>query len=164
MHQSPPRIFMFCGKVASGKSTYARQLAQDTGAVLLVEDDWLHGLYSDQIRDIADFVRCSAALRSTLGPHVIALLAAGMSVVLDFQANTVESRIWMRQIIDAAGVAHEMHVLTPSDDLCLRRLHARNAKGDHPFTVTDEQFHRLSAYFVPPGEDEGFTIVLHDRN
>jgi hypothetical protein len=38
---------------------------------------------------------------------------------------------------------------------------ARNAGGDHPFAVTEAQFHRFSAHFSPPAPDEGFTLVHH---
>jgi hypothetical protein len=41
-------------------------------------------------------------------PHVIDILREGLSVVLDFPANTVKWRSWMRSLIDEAHVAHEL--------------------------------------------------------
>lgn len=162
MSSTTPTLHMVCGKIGAGKSNLAARLRHETGAVLISEDAWLSGLFSDQMTTPSDFVRFSAKLRDVLGPHVSSLLSAGMSVVLDFQANTVESRAWMRDLLEATGAAHQLHVLVTPDEVCLRRLRARNAGGDHPFTVTEEQFHRISKHYVAPTPDEGFSLVMHE--
>jgi acetylornithine/succinyldiaminopimelate/putrescine aminotransferase len=79
----------------------------------------------------------------------------------DFPANTVDQRAWMRDLVTETGVDHALHVLDVADDVCLARLHARNAAGEHPFKVTDALFHAFSKAFAPPTLDEGFTIVTH---
>lgn len=159
-----PTLDMLCGKIASGKSTLAARLARAPATVLIAEDVWLGALFSDQMATARDYVRCAGRLRTVMGPHIAAVLEAGTSVVLDFPANTVETRAWMRGILDATGAAHRLHVLAPPDAVCLARLHARNARGDHPFVVSDAQFHQISARFVPPSADEGFTVVTHDTS
>ncbi|WP_374213319.1 AAA family ATPase [Psychromarinibacter sediminicola] len=152
---------MLCGKIAAGKSTLAARLARAPGTVLIAEDVWLGALFADQMSSGADYVRCSGRLRAAMGPHVVSLLEAGVSVVLDFPANTVAQRGWMREILEASGAGHRLHLLDPPDAVCLARLRARNAQGDHPFAATEAQFHRFSRHFAPPGPDEGFTIVRH---
>ncbi|WP_298432581.1 ATP-binding protein [uncultured Jannaschia sp.] len=164
MPSPTPTLHMLCGKIASGKSTLANTLAAHPDTVRLSEDDWLHALYGEEMHTLADYVRCAAKLRAAIGPHVADLLRAGLSVVLDFQANTVEARSWMRSIIDASGSAHALHVMTTSDATCLARLRARNESGDHPFAATEAQFHRTSARYVPPAPEEGFDIVLHEAD
>jgi len=96
-----------------------------------------------------------------MGPHVVALLRAGMSVVLDFPANTLLTRRWMRSLIEEAGVAHELHVLDVPDDVCKQRLRARNAEGEHPFQASDADYETFTRYFVPPSAEEGFNVVVH---
>lgn len=162
MTPTKPTLHLLCGKIAAGKSTLAARLATADRTVLISEDDWLAGLYQDQLVKPKDYVRYAASLRSVMGPHIVQLLAAGISVVLDFQANTVESRRWMRGLIDEAGSDNTLHVLAPPDEVCLARLRQRNTSGAHPFTVSEEQFHQISRYFVPPTRDEGFTVVFHD--
>ena len=128
---------------------------------MIAEDGWLKALYGHEMQTGADFVRFSARLRAAMGPHVVALLQAGHSVVLDFQANTVESRAWMRGLIEASGAAHVLHYLDLPDAVCLERLRGRNAGGAHEFALTDAQFERFSAHFVAPTEAEGFVIERH---
>lgn len=161
MTQTEPMLHLLCGKPASGKSTLTARLSQTAKTVVIAEDDWLATLYGDQMTALPDYVRCSARLRDAIAPHVTALLRAGVSVVLDFPANTVETRRWMRSLVVASGAAHRLHYLDVPDALCKARLRARNASGNHPFAVTEAQFDRIAEHFVPPSEDEGFDILRH---
>ncbi|WP_424985548.1 AAA family ATPase [Microbulbifer sp. S227A] len=161
MSTAQPILHMLCGKAASGKSTLCAKLGRAGPAVILSEDEWLHALYSTQMTTLADYVRCSAALRTVMAPHVTALLTAGVTVVLDFQANTVESRKWLRGLLDQTRAGHKLHYLDVPDDICLARLKARNAQGRHPFAMSEAQFRQLSRHFVAPAADEGFDIVHH---
>ena len=96
-----------------------------------------------------------------MGPHVVDILRLELSVVLDFPANTVNWRSWMRTLITEAGVAHELHVLDIPDAICKERLQRRNADGEHPYQVDEATYDLFTSYFVPPGPDEGFNIVVH---
>lgn len=159
-----PTLFFFCGKMAAGKSTLSRELAARHDAVLLVQDDWLERLFPGEIHTIPDFVRCSTRLRDALGPHVVALLKRGTSVVLDFPGNTRSQRAWFRTLFEAAGVAHELHFIDAPDDLCKRQLRQRSQglPEGAPWT-SDAEFDAITAYFQPPGDDEGFVVTRHSR-
>ena len=163
MSTAYPTLHMMCGKIASGKSTLASRLARTQGTILIAEDEWLNALFPNEMSSLSDYVRCSSSLRSIMGPHVVTLLNNGVSVVLDFAANTVPQRNWMHTLIDASSASHQLHVLDVSDEVCLRRLRERNATGEHPFAVTDEQFHQFTKYFEIPKPSEGFNIVKHDN-
>lgn len=158
MTDSVGSLHLFCGKIAAGKSTLAASLAAHREAVLIAEDDWLSGLYPDEIQSVADYVRCAGRLRRVIGPHVAALLRAGPVVVLDFPANTVASRVWMREIIDQSGARHVLHWLDTPDDVCRARLRTRNAAGSHRFAASDAEFEVMSRYFEAPQDSEGFQI------
>ncbi len=161
MSSQTPMLHLMCGKIAAGKSTLARSLSEDPRTLLISEDNWLSALYGDQLKTGQDYLRCSGRLQSVMAPHVAGLLRAGVSVVLDFPANTVAQRAWLRELVVQDGVAHRMHLLDLPDAVLLERLRKRNASGEHPFTVSDEMFHRFSDAFVPPSLDEGFTVVAH---
>ena len=161
MNQASPRLHFLCGKIAAGKSTLAARLAEPKDAVLIVEDDWLKGLFADELKTMKDYARCSSKLRQSLTPHIEALIEAELTVVLDFAANTRGQRAWMKALTVDLGVAHALHWLDVSDELCLVRLHARNQAGTHQFVVSDAQFHQVSALFEPPSDDEGFDVIRH---
>lgn len=154
-------LYLVCGKIAAGKSTFAKGLAERTQTVLISEDSWLAYLYPLQIKSLEDYARCSAQLRAAMAPHLVALLKAGTSVVLDFPSNTLATRDWAREVVEQAAAAHELHYLDVSDELCKARLHARNVSGEHSFETTEAQFDLFSQYFVAPQESEGFHIIRH---
>ena len=156
-----PTLYLICGKIAAGKSTLAKKLAARPLTVLIGEDHWNSTLFPDEIRTIEDYGRYSNRLRRAMAPHVVALLKAGVSVVLDFQANTIAVRQWMRTLIDESGAAHELHFLDLPDETCRQRLRARNAAGEHPYQASDAEFDLFTKYFVPPTADEGFNVIVH---
>ena len=161
LETSPAVLHMLCGKIAAGKSTLARQLAAAPRTVRINEDDWLSSLYPGEIHALADYARCASRLRAAMAPHITALLRSGVSVVLDFPANTPQTRSWARGIFEPAGAAHRLHFLDISDELCRARLRARNATGEHPFETSDAQFDLITRHFVAPTEQEGFVVVRH---
>ena len=54
--------------------------------------------FAGDLKTIEDYGRLSARLRAAMGPHVVDILRQGLSVVLDFPANTVKNRDWMRAL------------------------------------------------------------------
>jgi predicted kinase len=158
------KLIFLCGKMAAGKSTLARDLAQRENAVLLVQDEFLDRLFPGEITDIPGFVQYSSRLRTAIGPHICDLLSKGISVVLDFPGNTKAQRAWFRELFERANAAHELHFVDASDVLCKRQLKARNQDlpAGTPWT-TEAEFEAITVYFQPPSEDEGFNVILHER-
>ena len=157
-------LHMICGKIAAGKSTLAARLATRPGTIRVIEDAWLACLYKDEQKTLEDYVRNSRRLREAMGDHVVALLEAGLSVVLDFPANTPASRQWMRSLFERAGADHRLHFLDVPDEVCKARLRARNAAGTHAFNASDAEFDLFTSYFVPPSADEGFEVAFEGES
>lgn len=157
-------LHIICGKIASGKSTLAATLAAHPHTIRISEDAWLACLYKDEQKTIEDYVRNSRRLREVMGDHIVTLLAAGLSVVLDFPANTPASRQWMRSLFERAGAKHQLHFLDVPDNVCKARLRARNAAGTHAFNTSDAEFDLFTSYFVPPSAAEGFEMVFYGES
>lgn len=161
MQETQPTLHLLCGKIASGKSTLAKKLATTPRTVIVGEDYWLQHLYAGEINAVDDYVRCSARLRNAMGPHVTELLRIGVSVVLDFPANTIANRSWMKSLLTDIQSEVLLHFLDVPDDECLLRLHARNVARSHTFVVADDQFARITSHFIAPKQEEGFNIIRH---
>ena len=155
-------LHFMCGKIASGKTTLARAIAEETGGILICEDVWLGRMYPNQHFTLQDYVRRATRLRAALAPHVATLLRLGVPVVFDFAGNTPRDRLWVRSIFESAAADHLLHVLNVSDDVCKARLRARNAEAPEGSQyTTDEDFEAISAYFVAPSPDEGFRTKVY---
>lgn len=164
MTPSHPTLHIFCGMIAAGKSTLARELAVAPGHVLIDMDHWVATLYQDEITGMQDYFTYWSRLRKLLGPHMATLLEGGMSVVLDCAANTVELRRWLKDIADGAGADHQLHLLEADDELCRARMHRRNAEGSHEFAPDDAAYDVIRQYFSLPGEEEGLTVIRHPQS
>jgi predicted kinase len=154
-------LHLVCGKIAAGKSTLVSELGRSPKTVIVREDSWLAQLYPDELHSLADYARSSSRLRRAIAPHLIEVLRGGLSIVLDFPANTVDTRAWMRGLFEAAGCAHRLHYLEVSDQVCKARLRQRNEDGKHEFVVSEEQFDLFTSHFVPPSDEEMFDVTLH---
>lgn len=150
--------------MAAGKSTLARTLAEENNAILLVEDEWLAQLFPDEITTIPDYIKYASRLKKVMSGHAVALLSRGVSVALDFPANTVEQRQWFRGLFETAKVAHILHYLDVSDDVCKRQLKERSQeKPEGSAFTTEAEFEAITQYFQPPADNEGFNILIHKR-
>jgi AAA domain len=86
----------------------------------------LESLFPGEITDIPGFFDRSSRLRKALTPHICAVLAKGVSVVLDFPGNTTAQRAWFRELFERADAEHELHFVDASDALCKRQLTDRS--------------------------------------
>ena len=158
------KLIFFCGKMAAGKSTLAGQLADRENAVLMIQDQLLDTLFPGLVLNVASYLEYSGRINRMVAPQAAAILSKGVSVVLDFPANTRNQRAWFRSIIDSTGVEHELHFVDTPDEVCKARLKARSAHLP-PGTkwTTEEDFELIASHFVPPAADEGFRVILHSR-
>lgn len=157
-------LYFFCGKMAAGKSTLAKQLANDNHAILLVEDNLLSQLYPEEIIDISSYVKYSWRLKTAISAPICNLLSNGISVVLDFPANTQNQRQWFRQLIENTSANHELHFIDATNDLCKQQLKKRSQdKPDGTAFTSEAEFEAITQYFQAPKDTERFNIIRHER-
>lgn len=163
MSTSPhSHLHFFCGKMAAGKSTLARALAEKNCAILLTEDEWLSTLYPDEITDIPSYIKYSLRLKHCLNDHIKALLKQGTTLVLDFPANTIKQRDWFRSLYAQTNTAHTLHYIDVSDTICKQQLQKRNlCKPEGAAFTTEKEFDEISKYFERPDDKEGFNIARY---
>jgi predicted kinase len=160
----PGRLYLFCGKMAAGKSTLARELAERRAAILLIQDEWLSHLFPGEIVDVSSFATFSARLRAALTDHICTLLSRGTSVVLDFPGNTRSQRNWFRELFERANADHELHFIDVPDDLCKAQLRERSRHlAEGAAWTSDAEFDAITRFFQPPAADEGFNIIRHEH-
>lgn len=165
MERPKGKLFFFSGKMAAGKSTLARRLAEREDAILLSQDAFVETLFPHMVVDVATYLDYSSRINDVVAPIVVDMLQHGVSVVLDFPANTIRQRGWFREIIARADVEHELHFVDTPDAICKAQLKSRSAHLP-PGTkwTTDADFELISSHFRAPTQDEGFTVIRHTRD
>ena len=114
------RLILLCGLPGSGKTTLAKQLERDLGAVRLCPDDWLSALGVDLFDE-----PFRARLEQALITHAGELLRRGVSVVLEFGFWSRAERDGMRAFGRELGVEVELRYLAVPFEELVRRVEAR---------------------------------------
>lgn len=147
------------GYLGAGKSTYARRLAAETGAVLLCFDEWYLRLYTDGSPTGALDDDLLNRLYAVLNDHWPRLLAAGVDVVLDFGFWSRSWRDDARALAAAAGAEPRLHWVQTSDETALARCLTRNEDPGSAFLLDRDAYVALKARYDPPSADETVQVV-----
>lgn len=154
-------LIFFCGKMGAGKSTLSAKIAQERGAVLVSEDEWLDALFPGEINDLKDYIHYASRLTPVFRSHLEQILLTGTSVVLDFPGNTKKQRAWFKAICAPCQIPHKVYYLAVDDEVCLMRL--RQRRIDQPERAkfdTEEVFKEVTRYFEPPEESEKLNVEI----
>lgn len=157
-------LIFFCGKMGAGKTTLSHEMAESIGAVRLSEDEWLEALFPYEIGRFDDYLKYSARLKPLLKPLVRKILNSGVSVVMDFPANTINQRAWFKEIFSNDDIPHKLIYLEASDQICLSQIKSRRIEQPERAKFdTEVVFNKVTSYFEPPSQKEGFNIEIVSR-
>ena len=131
------KVYLICGRVCSGKSTYAMEMVKKHHAVLLSSDEITLALFGQHCGDMHDDYVERA--QRYLFHKSLEILAQGIPVVLDWGFWTKEERDEARAFYGEKGIEYEFHYIDVTDEEWHRRLQKRNA------AVEKEE---VSAYFI----------------
>ncbi|MGI8940122.1 MAG: AAA family ATPase [Iamia sp.] len=120
---SEVRLILTCGLPGAGKSTLARQLAADRGALRLTKDEWLWALGSTPWD-----APTQKKVEHELWQLAQETLRLGLGVVLDFGLWARTERDEMRSVARGLGVGVELHYLDVAANELWRRIDERNSQ------------------------------------
>lgn len=150
------KVILICGKICSGKSTYAKELCRQNHTALLSVDEITLALFGQYCGDMHDtYVERS---KNYLFDKSLELIEAGINVVLDWGFWMKEERDFARAFYDARNIPCEFHYIDISDVTWKARLKKRNssvlAKETSAYFVDDNLAAKFGALFEMPGKDE----------
>ena len=154
------KVIMTCGKLSSGKSTYARKLAKDNNAVILSMDHLMLELFPEGAGEMHDLY----ALRTEhyLLSLSLEILNAGTDVILDWGLWTEEQRRRLRGFFTEHGVKNEIHYLRIRDEEWERRIRKRNSEkaGDpYVYYVDEGLLSKFRTIFQEPSGSEVDLVI-----
>lgn len=101
-----------------------------------------------------------AEIEADLRTRLLALVAAGTDVVLDFSFWSRRMRDDYRALLEPTGVVPETIYLATDRDTVLGRMRARRGSDCDDFVLPEELVVRYFDHFEPPTPDEGPLTVV----
>ena len=150
------KIFLICGKICSGKSTYSEKLRKEHGAVLLSVDEITLNLFGQHCGDEHD--NYVERTEKYLFEKSLEILEVGVNVILDWGFWTKEERDFAKQFYNSHNIEYEFHYIDISDEVWNQRLAKRNAevlKNETSAYYIDENIaKKISNIFCKPAAEE----------
>ena len=151
-----PKVYLICGKICSGKSTYAEQLRVKNNAVLLSTDEITLALFGQHCGDKHD--EYVERTQNYLFNKSLELIEVGINVVLDWGFWMKEERDYAREFYNSRNIACEFHYIDISDETWKARLMKRNSEilagTTSAYYIDDILAEKFAAIFEVPSEDE----------
>ena len=150
------KAYLLCGRLCSGKTTYARQLARSRHAVLLSVDEIMLALFGTDAGEAHDAL--TARLQAYLFQKAAEILDSGIPVVLDWGFWTRRSREEARQFFQERRCDTEMTYLDPPEEVRQRWIADRNdaiaAGREAGYPVDEGLAEKMKALFEAPDFSE----------
>lgn len=147
-------LHLMIGLPCSGKTTYARKLAQAEDALLLTPDVWHLQLFGHDVGEACHDVRHDK-VEKIMWDVAARVLSLGCSVILDFGCWAREERDAFREKAHALGAAFQLHYMDVPTEELFRRLEVRNrSQSDQTFVIPKEEMEKYLPIFQPPEADE----------
>lgn len=150
------KVIMLCGKIASGKSWYARNLMERAPALLLSVDEVTSRFFDNNLGSAHD------SMCERIQPYLLDKAAeafrAGADVVLDWGFWTRADRRAATEFFRRREIPVEWHYIDVPDEVWRENIARRNAAvlagEDTSFYVDEGLMRKLLAKFEPPRLEE----------
>lgn len=135
-----PKVLIMCGKICSGKSTYAEKLKLENKAVILSVDELTLALFENQAGEKLDFY--VEKLKEYFLKKSLDIVEAGVDVILDWGFWTKKERDYAREFYDSRNISYQFYYMNVGIDEWKNRILKRNQE------IKSEQ---LEAYPIDKG-------------
>ena len=150
------KVILVCGKICSGKSTYAQQLRRKNNAVLLSVDEIMLSIFGQYVGEKHD--EYCENLQHYLYDKSLELIESEINVILDWGFWQKDEREYAKKFYKDRGIECELHYIDVPDSIWKDRIRERNgAVSDgraEAYYVDENLAAKFSAMFEPPVNEE----------
>ena len=150
------KVILLCGKIASGKSVYAKRICKEEKAVMLSVDELVLSILGNDLGDKHD--KITDRIQSYFFQKSVEIVNAGANVLLDWGFWTRERRAAARAFYESRGMVCEFHYIDVPDEVWHRNIDKRNravlAGETDAYYVDEGLMKKLESLFEAPKREE----------
>ena len=157
-------VYLLCGLPGSGKTTYAKKIVDEQGALSLSIDDEMIKRYGVAGIDYPTEKRneYKTSVMEIIKSKIVEDIRNGQSVVLDFGVRKKMDREYFRDLVESNGAEMQLIYIKASRALLLERLNRRAdiEKGNNFIVTPDMLDERIAIFEEPNNENE--KVIIQD--
>ena len=150
------KVILICGKICSGKTTYAKSLIKSKFAVLLSVDEITVALFGTDAGEHHDFF--VEKTQTFLYQKSLEIIESGITVILDWGFWTKEDRREAVNFYNKHNIQFEWHYIDASKEVLNKNLEKRNQAIKNEqisfYYFDDELSNHFWNMFEVPQKDE----------
>lgn len=158
------KVYIICGKICSGKTTYAKKLCKENNAILLSVDEIMLSLF-DQCCGEKHHQEYERRIKKYLFDKSLEIIEKGFDVVLDWGFWTKEERDATKNFFKSRNIDCQLHYIAVSDEVWEYQLNKRNNEILNNETKAYHLEHSRALYFASmfkaPNDNE--VDIIHYR-
>jgi predicted kinase len=157
--KSQPVVYLICGFIGAGKTTFAKRLEEKTGAVRITKDEWSIRLIGND-PTIDGYEAWDKKIIGLSRDVAFYLAEKGVDVIIDEGFWAKAERDEMKRKIDTVGARAVMYYVdTPIETIRDRVVNRNHNLTNNSFKVSREMLDHYLTSWQPPGEDEDYILA-----
>jgi predicted kinase len=136
------KVILICGKICSGKTTYAKEVAKNINAVILSVDEILLTLFGQHLGE--KHKEMVEKTENYLYKKSVELISNGINVILDWGFWTKEQRLIATKYYANKGIKTEWHYIE-IDDITLKKY---IEKRNNAFVDNEQEFYFIDENII----------------
>ncbi len=154
-----PVAHIIIGFIGSGKTTFARKLEKETGAVRFTKDEWMVRIFGNTPpKD--KFEEYDKKMTSLATDMALKCLKAGTDVIIDEGFWEKGHRDAIKEKVENVGAIPKLYYIeAPFEVMKARTLKRTEEPPIDSFTIDEEAFNHYWKFFQPPVKDEEFKLI-----
>lgn len=151
--------YVIIGFISAGKTTFAKRLEKETGALRFTKDEWVIAIFGHD-PTFAGFEKYDKRISKLAVEVALYCLKAGNDIIIDEGFWVRSQRDEIRAKIEKAGGKVQFYYVKNNHDTMKQRLSKRNQEPPaDAFVISQEMYDGYKKYFEEPAPEEKCIII-----
>jgi len=152
-------VYLICGFIGAGKTTFAKKLEEKTGAVRITKDEWSIRLIGND-PTIDGYAQWDHKIIGLSRDFAFYLAEKGIDVIMDEGFWGKEEREELKRKIHAIGAKAVMYYVDTPIETIRERVVGRNSNfTKESFKISREMLDNYLTHWQPPDEAEDYILT-----